>query len=293
MRKTVQPGPWMLGRALATTLLLTACAGTPAPHLDELPVRSSEACGISWKDDAVAADVALVIDTSQSTARPAGTDVDEDGVVGRFTRSVMTDPGDSILAAQISATRSLLRSGLPPAARFSLVTYAGRTRFPTREPPLRLVSSDAGSVRVGLTDELRALETSLDRVLARGSRGNTDFAAALQLALRALERAPDAETGRRRLVLLLSDSPDPVVAVPNDAWTTSTQRLAYPSPRLARLARRALRSGVPVHTFGLGDAARSERPHALDSLARVTGGAFRAVDDPAELHCAMLAALVP
>lgn len=283
------PGALLLGP------LLASCQGTPGPRIDELPVRSPEVCRVTWQDGVGAPDVALAIDTSHSTARPAGVDVDQDGSTGRFTRSVMTDPGDSLLAAEVSAVRSLLRSGWYGDARFSLVTYAGRTHFPGREPPLRLVSGADGSIRAGLTEDLEILEAELDAVLARGSRGKTNFAAALQLALRTLEETPppDVPGPRRRIVLFLSDSPNPVVAMPSEAQGWSTRRLAYPGARLAYLARQALRARVPVHTFALGAAARSEPPHALSSLAKLTGGSFHAVGDPARLHCALLSALAP
>lgn len=291
MRHAVRAIPRVV--PLATALLLAACAGTPAPKLEELALRSTDACGIPWEGDAPRADIAIAIDTSQSTARPAGTDVDGDGVTGRFTRSIMTDPGDSILAAQVSAVRSFLRGDLPHESRFALVTYAGSTRFPAQEPPLRLVSSADGRVRAGLTDELDPLEATLGRVLARGSRGKTDFAAALQLALRTLEGAPASGEERRRIVFFLSDSPNPVLALPSESWIVTSRRRAYPGGQLAHLARRALRSGVAIHTFGLGAAARAEPPHALSSLANVSGGAYRAVDDATRLHCALLAALAP
>src|SRR5258705_531834 len=53
-------------------------------------------------------DVVLVIDTSDSTEMPSGADIDGDGVVGaeRTTRPVSSDEGDTVLAAEVAASRA-------------------------------------------------------------------------------------------------------------------------------------------------------------------------------------------
>lgn len=61
-------------------------------------------------------DVVLVLDTSRSTIDPAGADINGNGVVGRKRLGHLgaifgadsSDPGDSILAAEVAAARQLL-----------------------------------------------------------------------------------------------------------------------------------------------------------------------------------------
>lgn len=278
---------------MLAVLACASCGGPSGPRLEELPLRSPDVCGVKWVGDVTGADVAIAIDTSMSTEQPAGADIDEDGRVGTFDGVMLTDPADSLLAAEVAAVRSLLHSGHLRDTRFSIVTFSGRTHFPMQEPSARLVSAADGSIRSPLTGEIDALETSLDRVLTRGSTGNTDLAAALLLALRSFDEDPPATSPRRKLVLLMSDSPNPFVALPRQARMTSDVHLAYPYTRLASAASRALRARIPIDTFGVGAAATAETPNALSRLARLTGGRYLAVGDVTRLHCGLLAALAP
>ena len=90
-------------------------------------------------------DVMLVIDVSDSTKAASGADVDGDGQVGvnphnellppgAFPQDVFsTDPGDTILQAQILAARSLLRGLDPRRVRVGIVTFAGEVSLSTGE----------------------------------------------------------------------------------------------------------------------------------------------------------------
>ena len=280
------------GALLAAALLSAGCAGASAPRVDELPLRGVDACGPTAGGALVAAsDVAFAIDSSMSTQLPSGVDVDLDGETGRFDGVATSDRGDSMLAAQVAAVRSVLRSVRHRDARFSIVSYAGLRRFPDREPSMRLVSSREAALHADMTERIDDAEAALDRVLAGGSRGNTDFSAALLVALRTHAEAREAGTPRRKLVLLISDSPTPIVAHARHAFVRSDPFLSYPSARLLTAVRRARRAGVSVHTFGVGEAATAEPPHTLSVIARTTGGTHHAVRDPARLHCALLEVL--
>src|SRR5262249_6184515 len=78
-------------------------------------------------------DVILVIDTSGSTLGAAGTDVNENGVVGEprlgdlgaMLGAALTDPGDSIFAAEIAAARRVLAGLDPRSTRVGVVQFAG------------------------------------------------------------------------------------------------------------------------------------------------------------------------
>jgi hypothetical protein len=122
----------------------------------------------------------------------------------------------------------------------------------------------------------------------------------MRLALRSLDaRNRSDEPARRRRVLFLSDTPTPVRYGPMDA-------IMYDDARMEVEAHRAIASGVSFHSFGLGPAATDvsfhsvglgpaansgDSPHALAQIAGATGGTYRAVPDPRDLYCQMLAAL--
>ena len=77
-------------------------------------------------------DVMLVLDVSGSTAYPSGADVDGDGEVGAQAFAPLgatdhrnTDPGDSILAAEVQASRALVDNLDPERVRVGVVSFSG------------------------------------------------------------------------------------------------------------------------------------------------------------------------
>ena len=77
-------------------------------------------------------DVILVLDTSRSTIDPTGADINGNGIVGKpylgRIGSIFdvgsTDPGDSILAAEVAAARQLLRGFDPRSTRVGRVVVS-------------------------------------------------------------------------------------------------------------------------------------------------------------------------
>jgi hypothetical protein len=230
--------------------------------------------------------VVIAIDRSTSTRAPTGLDLDGDGVIGEFRRSEYTDRGDSMLAAELAAVQRLIDVARLGGMRFAIVSYSGRDDFPLEDSMTRWVDRSDARLEAELTDDLAALEAAVARVGARGSDGASSFAPAMRLALRSLSAPSNSgEPARRRRVLFLADSPTPVRYAPMD-------RIAYDDPRMEIEARRAIKSGVSFHSFGLGRAAEAVDPtHALAQIAGATGGTYRPVPDPRDLYCQMLAAL--
>ncbi len=279
---------------LLAAISLAGCA--PAqPGIDALPVRSLEACGSRGFEVRPGLDVAIAIDTSGSTAGPSGVDIDEDGVVGQFAGDVMTDRSDSLLAAQVAGIKSALAAGDLRDLRLSIVSFSGADRF---DDPASVEPFPDAALRGALTSDLREIEAALDHVLKGGSRGTSNFAAAMRRSLEALRvgwsSAPD--DGRTRVVLMLADSPTPVMPGPTQYFYRTPDGdphgpVVHSDPQMAVAAQRALRSRVVFNTFGLGEAAAADPPHMLSRIAGATGGTYRAVNDPKKLHCELMSAL--
>jgi len=273
------------GVALSLLLLeLAACASTadPAPQsAASAPAR--ERCHEGpGPIEILAADVVIAIDRSMSTRDPTGLDLDGDGVVGEFRHSEYTDRGDSLLAAELAAVDRLVRVAQLGGIRFAIVSFSGRSDFPLEDSLTQLVDRRDARLEAELTDDLGTLEAAVARVERRGSDGASSFAPAMRLAVRTFGGGDGG--ARRRRVLFLADTPTPVRYAP-------MRRIARDDWRMQVEARRAIASGISFHSFGLGEAAGDPEAHALAQIAGATGGTYRAVPDPRNLYCQMLAAL--
>ena len=127
-------------------------------------------------------DVVMVIDTSRSTKDPSGTDIDGDGRVGtqrlgRIGSIFMssTDPGDSILAAEIAAARTLLGGLDPRSTRIGLVSFAG-------DPPGYGRQRRPAFTLEPLTRDYMRIHKALDALLASEPEGSTHMAAGVDQA---------------------------------------------------------------------------------------------------------------
>ena len=89
-------------------------------------------------------DVMIVVDVSGSTSAPSGVDVDGDGDIGLDPEYELvvpgtyppgtknTDPGDSILAAEIEAGAALIKTLDPTRVRVGIVSFSGMTGDPNQ-----------------------------------------------------------------------------------------------------------------------------------------------------------------
>jgi hypothetical protein len=227
-------------------------------------------------------DVAIVLDTSGSTAKMSGADINGNGIIGRDRMGGVfggTDPGDSILAAEVAAARRILRGLDPRSTRVALITFAGW-------PPGRgggFIFRSGGTPRAALTEEpltsdFARIEHALDRVLARGPEGLTHMAEGLRTAVIELKgyrgglSEPDPES--EKIVLFFTDGQP---TLPFDAMFEADN-----VKTVLRAADQAARAEVRVHTFAIG-------PEALDGpvttieMASRTGGYFTPVRHPGDL----------
>jgi hypothetical protein len=230
-------------------------------------------------------DVAIVLDTSRSTTDPSGSDIDGNGVIGgRKTdarRSIFapvnTDPGDSILAAEVAAAREIVRGLDPRSTRVTLIAFAG-------EPP------GAGGGAFGrtprppavtlepLTSKLERIDAALDELLSTDPLGSTHMAAGVDQATTELTGLSGGRSTPH------SDR-DKVVFFFTDGLPTLPHGPGFEGENVRsvlRAANRARRAGIRIHSFAIG-AEALEGPLALVELAQRTEGRFMPIRRPGDL----------
>lgn len=280
---------------LAVVVASLGCASQPRPQprLADFPDPSPRSCTPIDPTAIGRVDVAIAIDTSRSSADMTGLDLNGNGRVGKPKlvrhRDVFditySDSADSFFAAQVVAARSLIRSAAGAQVIFSIVSFSGADAEATQPPKL----TDHARIEVPPTEDVGSLEDGLSRVLARGTGGMTDFAAAMRAATATLG---DARQGSvRRVVLFMSDSTFPSVVGPD-----GTPR--FDDPNVKDAAAAALAADVVFHTFRLGTKpAPGSRAQArvdyLRDIASATRGTYSAVTEANQLHCALARALAP
>lgn len=223
-------------------------------------------------------DVVVVIDTSYSTSAPSGADVDGDGRRGRRWGAPFipvlpkllafpnTDSGDSVLACEVAATRTLLAQLDPATTRVGIVSFAGDTRDETRD----------ARVVVPLTHSYPRVSFGLERLLAAGPQGQTNIFEAVYLAATELGGDVDAlsepRPGARKIALFMTDG-HPNLPVRGSRLNSAQWALA---------AARDVAADVRIDTFAIGDTAADD-PYVTEGMAEETGGIYTPVADPQDL----------
>jgi hypothetical protein len=230
-------------------------------------------------------DVALVIDTSESTRDPSGADVDGDGTVGKphpgavssLFGDALTDRGDSILAAEIAAASRLLRGLDPRSTRVAVVTFAGeppgsRAALSSRPP------TPAAILRAPLSSDYPRVERAFREIFEQEPAGATDMAAGVDLATRELLARHGAysspDPAAEKIVLFFTDGKP---TLPHPGFEADNVRAVL------RAAERARAGNVRIHSFAIGPDAL-EGPIAAMEMARRTGGFFTPVRHPGDLR---------
>jgi hypothetical protein len=251
------------------------------------PVRGSAQSG---SEEPVDFDVFLVVDVSKSTRFPSGIDIDDDGETGFNPREelvapgtypeemVCSDPDDTILAAEIQAAHLLLEDLRPGRTQVGVIAFSGEVDLATgkRMDPNQ---KDAW-VEVPLTDDFDRVADALDRILARGPHGATNYAAAVHLAVIELAGLSGAQSeprpGARKVVQFLTDG---VPTFPFGLAASADPEDTEAAISAARLARKA---GVTINTFALGRHALAS-PVAAVEMARLTVGTYTPVRNPGQI----------
>lgn len=249
-------------------------------------VVGNSACGVFVAGQAQAArgakrrfDVVIVLDTSRSTIDPAGTDINGNGVIGRqrlgglgtIFGSGSTDPGDSILAAEVAGAKQLLTGLDPRTTRVGVVAFAGDVPGTSRR-------SRPAYTLVALTDEYERVESALDEVLATEPEGNTHMAAGVDQAtieLAGLRGAASRVNGDSEKVVFFFTDGQPTLPYGPEAEADNVRAVL-------RAANRARRANVRIHSFAVGPEAL-EGPIATVEMASRTDGFFTPVRHPGDL----------
>jgi hypothetical protein len=249
-------------------------------------VVGNSACGVFVAGQAQAArgakrrfDVIIVLDTSRSTIDPAGTDINGNGVVGRqrlgglgtIFGSGSTDPGDSILAAEVAGAKQLLRGLDSRTTRVGVVAFAGDVPGTSRR-------SRPAYTLVALTDEYERVDAALDEVLATEPEGNTHMAAGVDQAtieLAGLRGAASRVDGSSEKIVFFFTDGQPTLPYGPEAEADNVRAVL-------RAANRARRANVRIHSFAVGPEAL-EGPIATVEMASRTDGFFTPVRHPGDL----------
>jgi len=235
-------------------------------------------------------DVMIVIDISGSTKVASGVDVDGNGIVGvnpQFElmpagtypeNTVSTDPGDSILAAEVKAADTLI-SSLEPGGRIraGVITFSGEMND---QGMRKSYDQQDAWLEVPLTTDFVVARRRLQAILARGAYGGTNFAAAVRLAITELAGLNGARSTPRpdakRVVLFLTDG---IPTFPIGAGSVSDPGDVEAALTAARLAHKA---GITINTYALGPNALTN-PYAATEMARITLGNYLAVQNPGNI----------
>jgi hypothetical protein len=236
-------------------------------------------------------DVMIVLDISGSTKVASGVDVDADGEIGINPNlellppgsypagTVSSDPGDTILAAEVAAADALIASlERGGRVRIGIVSFSGEMN-PDTGRRKRYDQQDAW-VEVPLTADFEAARRRLPAILARGPYGGTNFAAGLRVAIAELAGLQGARSVPRpqskKVVLFLTDG---VPTFPVGAGSTADPGDTEAALAAARLAHSA---GITVNTYALGPNALTN-PFAATEIARITRGTYMPVQNPGDI----------
>ena len=227
-------------------------------------------------------DVAIVIDTSRSTIEPAHGDIDGDGEVGKAVLGPVgsnyevrcSDPGDTILAAELAAARVLLRGLDPRNTRVALITFAGvapeEQHWFSRNPPARTIQP--------LSADFDRVERALDQVGSSEPEGSTHMAAGIdQATLELLGQTgakSDANPRSEKLIFFFTDGQPTLPYGPT--------RMADNVREVRLAASRAGEAGIRIDSFAIGREAL-EGPIASVEMAERTHGFFTPIRHPADL----------
>jgi von Willebrand factor type A domain len=222
-------------------------------------------------------DIFLVLDVSGSTALYAGIDFSEFShlpnfyvnsrmTAGRIVSNCSVGPGshnlrNSILAAEVVASRRLLSQLNPETTRVGVITFG-----------------DDAKLRQPLTHDFDQVRSALDLIYKRGPSGLTNMVDAILLGTEELLGKGESEKylDSIKTLLFLTDG---FPTLPSGDCKSGTQA---DIDQTINAARQAGNLGISVNVFALGEEALSN-PRAAVGIARESGGTYTAITRPADV----------
>lgn len=221
-------------------------------------------------------DIAFVIDTSGSTNEASGADINGNGIVGQNRLGALfgrapTDPGDSVLAAEVAAARAFMKNLDSRTSQIALITFAGEAPNQAGRAP------EPAYTLVGLTSDFQKIDAALEEILAEGPDGATWMSAGVDQAvieLGGLQGALSTPSDRSEKIIVFLTDGMPTLPVPGSDYENT--RAVF------RAADRARRQGIKTIVFAIGPEALKQ-PVAAVELAKRTDGIFMPVRQPGNL----------
>jgi hypothetical protein len=222
-------------------------------------------------------DIFIVLDVSGSTAHYGGVNFSESSQLhdysvnqrmtgGRIASNCSVRPGihrmrDSILAAEILASRRLLSQLTPETTRLGVITFG-----------------DDALLKQPLTHDFDEVRRVLDAIYRFGPRGLTNMVDAIRLATNELLGKGESEkySDSIKTILFLTDGNPTLPSADCRSGTQADEDTTIDA------ARRAGETGIGVHVFALGETALSN-PRAAVGIAKESGGTYTAVTRPADV----------
>ncbi len=231
-------------------------------------------------------DIMVVLDVSGSTRYPSGIDVDGDGEIGETQSGLLqampdtinTDPGDSVLAAEVAAAKALVGGLDSTRVRVGVVSFAGEID-PSTGRRRSATQADA-FLEQALTSDYARVHRALDAVLLRGSSGGTNMEAGIKMAVRELAGLSGSvskpKRSSKKAILLLTDGKPSLPFGRGNVEDPEDDEAVIAAARLARAG------GILINAYGLGPGA-IDYPVAATEMAKVSGGVYTPVRRPGDI----------
>ena len=231
-------------------------------------------------------DIMVVLDVSGSTRYPSGIDVDGDGEIGETQSGLLqampdtinTDPGDSVLAAEVAAAKALVGGLDSTRVRVGVVSFAGEID-PSTGRRRSAAQADA-FLEQALTTDYARVHRALDAVLLRGSSGGTNMEAGIKMAVRELAGLSGSvskpKRSSKKAILLLTDGKPSLPFGRGNVEDPEDDEAVIDAARLARAG------GILINAYGLGPGA-IDYPVAATEMAKVSGGVYTPVRRPGDI----------
>jgi hypothetical protein len=194
--------------------------------------------------------------------------------LGQLRTSPNSDEDDSILCAEIAASRALIGELDSHSTRVGLVVFAGDSDAQTPD----------AYTEVPLTSDFGEVGRGLDRIHRHGAHGGRNMVTGVNLAVIELLGTPSAKSEKRddaKQVILFFVGGQPTL--PLEASFLANAKLTV------KQAIRARFFGIRIDTFAIGEDVLSE-PVVPREIARVSAGVFTPIRGTSDVPAAIGAA---